>query len=286
MRDLNERQISGREKGREVLQGNIAILEALASGTQPSDPELAFTLAAAHRLMGEIQVKREERGPAAKSFAEARSRLKTVAASAAANAELMRSVIRAQRALAGLLEPGDAEAAVALYRDAIDTAKALDARATPDSEDRGFVGETYSEISLALEEMQRYDAAAEVSEEWTRARPTEALAWNALCWHRAILGTPQQALTDCDEALRLDPKNSSIWDSRGFAYLKLGEFDKAIADYDRALMLNERQAFSQYSRGVAKRRKGDDMAGAEEDIAAAKAQNSKVENDFEKLMGK
>ena len=152
-----------------MLQRDIAILETLAGATQQSGPELSFTLAAAHRLLGEIQVKREEREQAAKSFAEARARLKTVSASASADAALLRSVIEAQRAIADLLKERDVEATIALYRDAIDTAKTLDARKMLDSSDRALVSETYSEIGVALEEMERYEAAAEISDEWKSA---------------------------------------------------------------------------------------------------------------------
>ena len=63
--ELGVGQVSEQEKGREVLQRDIAILEMLAGATQQSGPELSFTLAAAHRLLGEIQVKREEREQAA-----------------------------------------------------------------------------------------------------------------------------------------------------------------------------------------------------------------------------
>jgi tetratricopeptide (TPR) repeat protein len=132
--------------------------------------------------------------------------------------------------------------------------------------------------------MERYEAAAEISDEWTRLRPNDGRAWNALCWDKAILGKLQEALRHCDEALRLDSKDANFWDSRGFTYLKLGEFDKAISDYDRALAITD-IAFSRYGRGLAKLKKSD-TAGGEEDIAAAKAMRSDVEQAFERLGGK
>ena len=193
-------------------------------------------------------------------------------------------MIEAERAIADLLKERDVEATIALYRDAIDTAKTLDARKMLDSSDRALVSETYSEIGVALEEMERYEAAAEISDEWTRLRPNDGRAWNALCWDKAILGKLQEALRHCDEALRLGLQGCELLGQPRVTYLKLGEFDKAISDYDRALAITD-IAFSQLGRGLAKLKKSD-TAGGEEDIAAAKAMRSDVEQAFERLGGK
>ena len=56
----------------------------------------------------------------------------------------------------------------------------------------------------------------------------------------------------------------------GAGLLKLGDLDKALADYEAALKLNPKLAGSLYGRGVVKQKKGD-AAGAEADMAAAKA---------------
>jgi tetratricopeptide (TPR) repeat protein len=77
------------------------------------------------------------------------------------------------------------------------------------------------------------------------------------------------ALTDCDEALRLDPGNAIYFNTRGLVQLKLGTFDRAIADYG-ASIAKRQDANSLYGRGVAKLKSGD-KAGGEADIAAAKA---------------
>src|SRR5262249_26225872 len=88
-----------------------------------------------------------------------------------------------------------------------------------------------------------------------------------------------EALTDCNEALKIEPKFinhmvksgtvSAIGD-RGLVYLKTGQFDSAIDDFGKALELTPKSAEILYGRGIAKLKKGDAAAG-DADIAAAKA---------------
>jgi Restriction endonuclease/Tetratricopeptide repeat len=78
-----------------------------------------------------------------------------------------------------------------------------------------------------------YDRAAEDYGRLIDIEPGNAKAWNNSCWDRAVLGRLEEALADCNEALRLAPDDPATLDSRGFTYLKLGRFEQAIADYDR-----------------------------------------------------
>jgi tetratricopeptide (TPR) repeat protein len=89
----------------------------------------------------------------------------------------------------------------------------------------------------------------------------------------------QQALADCNESLRLVPNDPNALDSRGFAYLKSGQLDAAIADYDSVLKLRPKTASSLYGRGVAKLNKGDG-SGGNSDIAAAKAIQANIDDEF------
>src|SRR5215475_10392488 len=111
------------------------------------------------------------------------------------------------------------------------------------------------------------------------ARVTRSATFNARCMTRAILGQLQEALADCEQALRMKPNDAWTLDSRAFCRLKLGELDAAIADYDAALTANSKLETSLYGRGVAKRRKGD-TDGAARDIAAARAIKADVADDF------
>jgi tetratricopeptide (TPR) repeat protein len=101
-------------------------------------------------------------------------------------------------------------------------------------------------------------------------------AYNDRCWLRALQGTGlDQALSDCNAGLRLNPKSAELLDSRGLVQMRKGAYDKAIADFDAALKLNPKQPWSLYCRGVAKAKAGHKQDG-EADMAAALATNSNI----------
>ena len=100
-------------------------------------------------------------------------------------------------------------------------------------------------------------------------------AFSVHCWTRAVADQLHPALADCNESLRLDPKDAATLNSRGFTCLKLGRFDAAIAEYDAALRIFPEYTLSLFGRGVARRKKGD-LAGGNADIAAAKAIQSDI----------
>ena len=124
------------------------------------------------------------------------------------------------------------------------------------------------------------DRAISDYSEAIRLDPNKPEYLNGRCWAHAIAGRELMlAVTDCTEALRIAPNDANIMDSRGFAYLRLGQLDDAVADYDEALRRNPKQAGSLYGRGLAKLKKGD-TAGGEADIAAAKAIQADITEDF------
>jgi tetratricopeptide (TPR) repeat protein len=86
-------------------------------------------------------------------------------------------------------------------------------------------------------------------------------------------------VTDCTEALRIAPNDADIMDSRGFAYLRLSRLDDAVTDFGEALRRTPKKAGSLYGRGVAKLKKGD-VGGGEADIAAAKAIQADIADEF------
>ena len=114
----------------------------------------------------------------------------------------------------------------------------------------------------------------------TRLQPNNIDAWSARCWVRAISpGQTQQALTDCNAALKIKPDAADVLDTRGFVYLKLGQTENAIKDYDAALKLNPKLAGSLYGRGLAKTRKGDRNGGTA-DVMLAKSIKSDIAEEF------
>ena len=110
--------------------------------------------------------------------------------------------------------------------------------------------------------------------------PSNTRAWNNRCWDRALFGRLEEALADCNEALRLAPDDPRALDSRGFTYLKLGRFEQAIADYDAALARDPREASTPYGRGLARLRSQMTPEGGRADLAAAKALAPGVAEEF------
>ena len=85
----------------------------------------------------------------------------------------------------------------------------------------------------------------------------EPLALNARCRSRAMLGRELElARDDCTSALRKGPRSSLVFDSRGLVWLQLGNFDKAISDYNDALKLQPKYASALYGLGLAEAKKG------------------------------
>jgi tetratricopeptide (TPR) repeat protein len=138
----------------------------------------------------------------------------------------------------------------------------------------------YNSRGAAYQRKGDFARAAADYGEVTRLQPNNIDAWSARCWVRAISpGLTQQALADCNAALKIKPDAADVLDTRGFVQLKLGQTDSAIKDYDAALKIDPKLAGSLYGRGLAKARKGD-RNGSSADIAAAKAIKSDIAEEF------
>jgi tetratricopeptide (TPR) repeat protein/predicted aspartyl protease len=141
---------------------------------------------------------------------------------------------------------------------------------------RVFAKQADARLTLA-ELYQRFDAlpaAIGQYDLWIDSHggdPRRAGALNGRCWARSLLGSDlDQALTDCNAALKLTPGSFHILDSRGLVRLRRGEYDLAIADYDAVLAAAPRTAWSLYGRGLARLKQGKSVEGAA-DLAAARA---------------
>ena len=70
-------------------------------------------------------------------------------------------------------------------------------------------------------------------------------------------GDLDDALTDVNRAIELDPKSAVAYNGRGVIKKKKGDLDGAIADYNRAIQANPRYALPYYNRGLVEDAKGD-----------------------------
>jgi tetratricopeptide (TPR) repeat protein/predicted aspartyl protease len=189
---------------------------------------------------------------------------------------------------------GNAEQALADFDQAIrlspDNADALVARAglhashdapaaevAPDLEAASRILPKQADIHLHIahlyESVRQPAAAVTEYSKWIDSHPRDNIAMpgalNGRCWNRALSGEElEQALGDCNTALKLKPDTASYLDSRGLVQLRRKNYDAAIADYDAALRLQPKTAWSLYGRGLAKLHKGLSSEG-QADIAAA-----------------
>jgi len=124
-----------------------------------------------------------------------------------------------------------------------------------------------------------WDQAIGQLDVWIPANPKDrklAAALNARCWARARMGHDlDQALEDCDAALRKAPGEPAFLDSRALVHLRRGDFDQGIADYQGVLSAQPKNAWALYGRGWARLKKGQRAAG-DTDIKAAVAIEPKL----------
>ena len=145
--------------------------------------------------------------------------------------------------------------------------RAADAALAPQSDRRLSVAGMLTEIG-------DYDRAIANYDSWFKAHPEDssrAGAFNGRCWTRALAGRElDQALDDCNAALRLRKGDASTLDSRALVRLRAGQWKQAVSDYDAALKNDPDNAWSRYARGVALTRGGDAKRGSEDRAAAIK----------------
>jgi tetratricopeptide (TPR) repeat protein len=141
-------------------------------------------------------------------------------------------------------------------------------------------GDMRLELGGLYQRVRNYPAAVAQYDDWIDSHHRDDIqmprARNARCTARALAGQGlDQALEDCNFAVRRDPKVAAYFDSRGFVYLRQGKYDKAISDYDAALALDPKIAWALYGRGLARQHLGQEAAG-QTDIAAATAIAPKI----------
>ena len=75
-----------------------------------------------------------------------------------------------------------------------------------------------------------------------------AAGYGNRCWAYSDKGDPDRAITDCNDAIRLNPKLAGAYVNRGKAYSDKYDFDRAIADYDQAIGLNPKSSIAYNNR--------------------------------------
>ena len=132
----------------------------------------------------------------------------------------------------------------------------------------------------------RYEQAVSRVSRWIDTHgndPKLPQAQNSRCWFRAQWGKElDQALADCNAALKGRPTDGAALDSRGLVWLRLGKYDNSIADYKAALRVQPKQPTSLYGLAVAQIRSGNTVDGNKKMLEAL-ATDSTVAERFKKF---
>jgi lipoprotein NlpI len=89
---------------------------------------------------------------------------------------------------------------------------------------------------------QRLAGCTALVESGRASAQDRAAGYSNRCWAYSDKGDPDRAITDCNDAVRLDPKLANAYLNRGKAYSDKGDFDRAIGDYNQAIELNPKSS--------------------------------------------
>ncbi|HUA79878.1 MAG TPA: aspartyl protease family protein [Dyella sp.] len=123
-------------------------------------------------------------------------------------------------------------------------------------------------------------SALPLLDDWIRLHSRDAqlgLVLNERCWARGLSNQLlDDALHDCNKAIRRDGNVAAYLDSLGLVELRLGHYPESIKAYEQAVAGNPRSAWSRYGLGLAKIRSGQTDAG-KADLVAAHALDPDIE---------
>ena len=95
---------------------------------------------------------------------------------------------------------------------------------------------------------QRIGGCTALVESGRASVQNRAAGYGNRCLAYSDKGDPDRAITDCNDAIRLNPKLAGAYVNRGKAYSDKYDFDRAIADYDQAIGLNPKSSIAYNNR--------------------------------------
>ena len=138
----------------------------------------------------------------------------------------------------------------------------------------------FNNRGVAYKVKGEYDRALEDYDRAILLNPSFANAYNNRGVIYRLKGEYDRAIKDYDEAIWLDSNVPASFYNRGIAYSETQDYDNALGDFDVVLRFNPKNALALYARGIVRLNNGDTQSGAA-DIAAAKAINSNVAQEYE-----
>jgi tetratricopeptide (TPR) repeat protein len=131
------------------------------------------------------------------------------------------------------------------------------------------LGWAYANRCIAYKDQKQYDRAMTDCNQAIRLDPRNDHAFNTRGVIYHLTEKYDQAIEQYSRAIQLNPNFLDPHHNRGMSYAAKGDYDTAIADYNAALKINPRDALALFERGVAKQKKGDE-AGGRADVDAAR----------------
>jgi tetratricopeptide (TPR) repeat protein len=99
-----------------------------------------------------------------------------------------------------------------------------------------------SPIAATLIALKQYDRAITDYDQAIKLDPNEAIPLNNRGDVYYQIGQVDRAMDDFNAAIKLDPNYADALNNRGLAYLGRGAYDLAIKDFDQVLKLNPNDA--------------------------------------------
>ena len=94
----------------------------------------------------------------------------------------------------------------------------------------------------------------ELEEIWNKKEGDENLMKNVAYYNRGVAhshsGEYEKAISDYNEAIRINPEDALAYYNRGLIYDNSGEYEKAISDYNEAIRINPEYADAYLGRGL------------------------------------
>jgi tetratricopeptide (TPR) repeat protein len=120
---------------------------------------------------------------------------------------------------------------------------------------------TAAEFSDVIDLCQRGLAGGGSEAEMKYGRDLLAWSYNKRGEMLADDGQEQEALSDFETSIKVDPSRWQPYHNRGVSFGMMGDFESAMGDFDRVLQLNPKSAKAYYNRGEVRYKLGD-LAGA------------------------
>ena len=108
-----------------------------------------------------------------------------------------------------------------------------------------------NEKVFVLSELKKYSEAIAICTDLIRTKP-DAYAYKSRGSAKYALGNKQEAISDYDLAIEINPQFADAYKSRGLAKYALGNNQGSISDLDRAIAINPQDAYAYNVRGIAK----------------------------------